>query len=231
MTSRAGAVILADRELHSPFRGPSGVNRLLDYLLRICTLTVDACPQIDGFVVIAAPGVNAKALYSARASAKFLAMVPSGSTTRDSVGQAVEALSPEIDRVVIHDVARPMASAELFARAVQALDASDAVVPQVPVSDTVKRVERDFVRETIPRQSLAMVQTPQGFRREVLVATERADDGNADRLSELLWALQAAGLRVVTIPGDPANIRVGDPGGLRLVEALLARREARTRGR
>jgi 2-C-methyl-D-erythritol 4-phosphate cytidylyltransferase len=232
MTPRAGAVILATRQLDPSFHGPPVADRVLDILLlRICTRTMESCPQIDGFVVVAAPGVDDEALSAARASAKFLSTVPSGSTARDSVGPAVEALPPEFDRVVLHDVARPLASPELFSAVVRALEDADGVVPGVPVAETVKRVEEGRVRATIPRTGLWTLQTPTGFRRAALMAATPADVRKAGNVTEEVWSLQGAGYRVVTVAGETANVRVSSQRDLRLAESLLAERRAREDGR
>src|SRR5207253_11464334 len=88
-----------------------------------------------------------------------------GATRSDSVRAGLGLVPDDAEVVVVHDAARPLASAQLFERVVQAVAAgADAAVPALPVADTLKRVARDRVVETVPREGLARVPTPQAFR-------------------------------------------------------------------
>lgn len=228
----AAAVILADGDAGPESDEPRAFVRVLGRsLLELCVDTLDACPGIHGFVVIAPAGMEDRAAEAARTSAKFLAAVPGRRTSRESVAAGVEVLPPRFEVVVCHDVARPLASPELFAAVLRALDGADAAVPELPVGDTVKRVDAGVVRETIPRAGLGVVQTPQGFRREALVAAYRAQLGNPGRPTDDTSLLAPAGFRVATLPGDPANLKLRTPGDLRLVERLMAERLSPGHGR
>jgi 2-C-methyl-D-erythritol 4-phosphate cytidylyltransferase len=179
---------------------------------------------------VAPHGLEGEAAGAGRRSWKFLGVVTAEPTAWGSVRQAVHLLPPEFDLVVVHDAARPLASPELFARVVQALEGADAVVPHGPVSDTVKRVEQGRVRETIPRQSLAMVQTPQGFRRRAL-ETGSGEEPAPGTWTDPLTFVPALGLHVVAIPGEPGNLAVRGRDDLRLLDRLLAARLAGPDGR
>src|SRR4029079_1286071 len=94
-----------------------------------------------------------------------------GATRSDSVRAGLACVPDDVDVVVVHDAARPLASRVLFARVIGAVRAgADAAVPGMPVTDTVKRVRDHHVVETVPRDDLVAVQTPQAFRRSVLQA-------------------------------------------------------------
>jgi 2-C-methyl-D-erythritol 4-phosphate cytidylyltransferase len=126
-----------------------------------------------------------------------------------------------VDIVVVHDAARPLASPALFAAVIDAVAAgADAAVPALPVADTVKRVVDGRVSGTIDRTGLVTVQTPQAFRLSVLRdAHARAGDATDDAA-----LVEAMGGRVVTVPGDPRNLKVTTPDDLQLATALIASR-------
>jgi 2-C-methyl-D-erythritol 4-phosphate cytidylyltransferase len=183
---------------------------------------VDGCPQVKGFVVAAPPGAEQEADSIAGSSSKYLAVVAGGETRQASVGRALEAVPEGYDAIVCHDVARPFAEPELFTSVIEALDDADGAVPGLPVADTLKRVEDTRIAETVGRDGLVAVQTPQAFHRERLeaaLATAREEGflGTDDAA-----LLERAGLRVALVPGDPANIKLTTPQDLRLA-ALLAR--------
>jgi len=100
----------------------------------------------------------------------------------------------------------------------------DAVVPAVPVRDTVKVVVDGRVVRTVDRSRLVAVQTPQGFRADVLRAAHAAGDRDATDDAALV---EAIGGTVVTVPGDPTNLKITYPEDLLLAEAVLAMRVER----
>jgi len=146
--------------------------------------------------------------------------IPGGDRRRDSVAAGLTALESRADWVLVHDAARPLATEALTRRVIERLLRGDVdgVVPVVPVRDTLKRIDGDTVVETVGRASLVAVQTPQGFRVAALQAAQRSGDGDA---SDEALLIEREGGRVVTVPGDPANLKVTYPGDLAVVEALL----------
>ncbi len=99
---------------------------------------------------------------------------------------------------------------------------ADGAVPGLPMSDTVKRVAGDTVLETVPRDGLVTVQTPQAFRASSLRA---AHAGGADGTDDAAL-VESMGGTVIVVPGDPINVKVTGPEDVALVEALLAREDA-----
>lgn len=132
-------------------------------------------------------------------------------------GIEVPAADPEI--VVVHDAARPLASPALFKSVVDAVRAgADAAVPALAVNDTVKRVVGNRVRETVPREGLVLVQTPQAFRLSVL---NEAHGGAADATDDAAL-VEAAGGTVVVVEGEPANLKLTSRFDVPLLEALVS---------
>jgi len=148
-------------------------------------------------------------------------IVEGGATRQASVAAALELLPDDVDVVLVHDAARgltPSSVAEAVIAAVRA--GADAVVPVMPVADTVKEVDSaGWVRRTLDRSALRAVQTPQGFRRLILDrAHQGADTGDSLDDASLVEAL---GLTVRTVPGDPAGLKVTTRADLLTVAALV----------
>jgi 2-C-methyl-D-erythritol 4-phosphate cytidylyltransferase len=154
--------------------------------------------------------------------------VPGGAFRSQSVRQALQAAGPG-DPVIVHDAARPLASAELFERALADLDESgaDAVIAAAPVSDTIKKVGPDgrSVLETLDRGRLWAVQTPQVFRRTALErALLHASDVVLAAATDDASLIEQAGGVVRVVEADPLNLKVTRPIDLQLAELLLADR-------
>ncbi len=142
---------------------------------------------------------------------KLLPPAPGGETRQASVRAGLEALAPRTpELVLIHDAARPFLSTNLISRAVSAGKASGAAVPAVAVADTVKRIDADdLIAETLDRSRLRMVQTPQVFAFDLIIAAHRraaaAGIGNfTDDAALAEWA----GHRVSVFDGEAGNVKV-----------------------
>jgi 2-C-methyl-D-erythritol 4-phosphate cytidylyltransferase len=146
------------------------------------------------------------------------AAVVGGATRSASVRAGLAAVAPSATIVVVHDAARPLASPALFEAVIGAVRrGADAAVPAVPVPDTVKRVDGDEVVETVAREELVVVQTPQAFRADALRA---AHTGGADATDDAAL-IEAADGRVVIVPGERANLKVTTPADLVMAAAIL----------
>ncbi len=183
--------------------------RVLDWAL------VAARPVSDGVVVV----VEAARLADPEPLAD--AVVAGGLTRSASVRAGLVAVPGSAEVVVVHDAARPCASPALFASTVAAVRAgADAAVPGLSVVDTIKRVGGDaVVVETPDRATLVAVQTPQAFAAGRLRAVHAA--GVAEGTDDAAL-VEAAGGRVVVVPGEAANAKITDPGDLARAAAHLA---------
>lgn len=170
-------------------------------------------------VVVVAPA----ALVDAAARAVPSATVVAGGVTRqESVDRGLAACAGDVDAVLVHDVARPFVPGDVIGRVVTALDAgADAVIPVLPLADTVKRVRGDVVVDTLDRAALRAVQTPQGFRRAVLVRAHASSDGS-DALDDAAL-VEHLGIPVVTVDGDDAAFKITRPWDLVVAEAVASR--------
>jgi 2-C-methyl-D-erythritol 4-phosphate cytidylyltransferase len=141
-----------------------------------------------------------------------------GATRSDSVRAGLAALPDDTAIVVVHDAARPLATRALFASVIDAVRAgADGAVPALRVADTVKRVDGDVVVETVARDDLVVVQTPQAFRADMLRTAHGAGTVDTDDAA----LVEAAGGKVVTVPGDPRNVKLTVAFDLELVRSML----------
>jgi 2-C-methyl-D-erythritol 4-phosphate cytidylyltransferase len=149
-------------------------------------------------------------------------VVPGGATRQASVAAGLAVVPPDVDAVLVHDVARAFVPADVIDRVVAALrGGADAVIPTRPVTDTIKRVDAGGrVIETVARSTLVAVQTPQGFRRDVLIAAHAAGSGDVTDDAGLVEAL---GGTVVAVDGADEAFKITRPWDLLLAEALAAR--------
>jgi 2-C-methyl-D-erythritol 4-phosphate cytidylyltransferase len=146
------------------------------------------------------------------------AVVAGGVTRSESVRAGLAAVPDHVAVVVVHDAARPLASVQLFEAVIAEIAAgADAAVPGVPVTDTLKRVDGSVVVETIARDTLVAVQTPQAFAAAALRA---AHASGADATDDAAL-VEAVGGRVVVVPGEAHNLKITAPRDLDLALAWM----------
>ncbi|MDD5646107.1 MAG: 2-C-methyl-D-erythritol 4-phosphate cytidylyltransferase [Candidatus Bipolaricaulis sp.] len=178
-------------------------------------------PRISELVIVAREGEaeDVASLLPAGARARTR-IVQGGAERRDSALAGVRAATGDL--VLIHDAARPLVSRGLIDRVIDGTTAHGACVPVVPVVDTVRRVgPTGLLPEVIERFGLVGVQTPQGFRAEVILRclTETTEPTLADDAAAVL----ACGISVAVVDGERENLKVTTTSDLALAEALLAR--------
>jgi 2-C-methyl-D-erythritol 4-phosphate cytidylyltransferase len=149
-------------------------------------------------------------------------IVCGGDTRQESVEAGLRAVPAGVEYVLVHDVARPFVPDDVILRVLAALRAgADAVIPTLPVTDTIKRVDADgSVLGTVDRSELVAVQTPQGFRRDVLLAAHAAGGSGATDDAALV---ELAGGRVVTVPGDELAFKITTSWDLAMAEEVARR--------
>ncbi len=153
---------------------------------------------------------------------KVNACVPGGETRADSVRLGLAEVPGEAAVILVHDAARPFLPAEVIDRVLEALgEGWDGVVPGLAVADTLKHASADgAVDETVEREGLYGVQTPQAF---VADTFRRALGGSTASPTDCAGFVEASGGRVKIVEGDRRLVKVTTPGDLELVEALLRR--------
>jgi 2-C-methyl-D-erythritol 4-phosphate cytidylyltransferase len=141
-------------------------------------------------------------------------VVAGGETRSASVRAGLGAVPDEVTHVLVHDAARPVPVTDVWRRVLGALEqGADGVVPVVPVTDTLR--EREGA--TVDRGRFVAVQTPQGFRIDVLRAAHADQREGTDDAS----LAEAVGAKVVLVDGDPTNIKITDASHLAMAELLV----------
>jgi len=172
---------------------------------------------VEELVVVARPGTEFRVASLLQDLDFPVKVVTGGRRRRDSSLAGVEASQGEF--VLIHDAARPLVSPDLIRRVLASAEAHGAAVPVLPVVDTLRYVEDGFLKpKALPRAGLVAMQTPQGFRRDLLLpALREADEDLPDDAAALL----ARGIPVAAVPGDPKNLKITYPEDIGLLSRLL----------
>jgi 2-C-methyl-D-erythritol 4-phosphate cytidylyltransferase len=170
---------------------------------RVLDWAIDAARDTtDGVVVVVA---DDRVADEAATAAPTVVVVAGGATRSASVRAGLAAVPDDADVVVVHDAARPMASAATFRMVIAAVrDGADGAIPGVAVVDTIKRVADGTVAATLDRTELVAVQTPQAFAAGAL-RRAHADEPEATDDAALI---EAAGGKVVVVPGEARNMKI-----------------------
>ena len=179
---------------------------------------------VDEIVITAPAGYEEQFRQIVGESAK---VITGGVLRSDSVNLALNALSPSVKYVLVHDAARALATSDLAARVLQELESgAAAVIPALNVVDTIKEVDRDgYVRSTPDRAALRAVQTPQGFELSVLV---RAHEASADATDDAAL-VEALGIKVKTIAGEARAMKITNPEDLAVAVTHLRNLDSQLR--
>ena len=181
---------------------------------------LEASPLVDGILLVLSEGnwTQGQVLLGELGLKKMVGAVLGGERRQDSVHRGVEAMEG-FPWLLVHDGARPLLEGDLIARALEAAEETGAAVPVVPATDTVKRVgAQGYVLETLPREALFCIQTPQACRRDLLIeAYQRIPEDAPDDA----FLVERLGHPVKVFPGSPTNIKVTYPHDLAVAEALL----------
>lgn len=160
-------------------------------------------------------------------------VVPGGGTRQESVKLGLDALPEDVGVVLVHDAARPLVPVDTVDAVIEAVrDGAPAVVPALPLADTVKEVEPGAPGEPEPvlstpvRARLRAVQTPQGFDRDTLVRAHEEVAVGGEGATDDAGMVERLGAPVVVVPGHEEAFKVTRPLDLVLAEAVLARRRA-----
>ena len=186
---------------------------------------LDESPWIDAIVVVAPPEWEEPTILLAEevGASKVSSCVAGGETRADSVRAGVAEVPDDAAVILVHDAARPLVNDEVLERLLGALGQGfDGAVPGLPLADTVKRVRAGAVEETLSRDELVAVQTPQAFVAPVLrAALARASVDSTQSLTDCASLVEAAGGRVTVVEGDERLLKVTTRADLERVAAWL----------
>jgi 2-C-methyl-D-erythritol 4-phosphate cytidylyltransferase len=180
-------------------------------------------------VIVAAPRESVDEVRGMVRGAGFrkpVSVVEGGARRQDSVAAALRALTPDTAIVAVHDAVRPFVSGADIEAVIRGAEVHGAAILAIPVVDTVKKAERDFVDSTLVREHLVLVQTPQAFRTEILKeAFDRAErDGYYGTDESSL--VERLGRPVFIVRGSDRNIKITRPSDLPLARMFLEEEES-----
>jgi 2-C-methyl-D-erythritol 4-phosphate cytidylyltransferase len=182
---------------------------------------LDVSEWIDAIVVVAPPGWEEPSILLAEelVASKVVSVVTGGATRAESVRNGLAEVADDALVVIVHDAARPLVDDTVLERVIGRLDGTvEGVVPGLPLRDTVKRVERGLVAETVDRDSLMVAQTPQAFVADRLRAAYAGDLSGATDCASLV---ERRGGDVAVVEGDPRLAKVTTADDLERVSRLL----------
>jgi len=146
-------------------------------------------------------------------------LVDGGKERADSVANGLAAVREEIDFVAVHDAARPLITRQLVDSVFTAAVRHRAVIPAIPISSTIKRVDQGTIRETVPREGLRQAQTPQVFARDLLV--KAFAQSNRSTATDEAQLVEWLGQRVAIVEGTPTNLKITTQDDFRMAQALV----------
>lgn len=155
---------------------------------------------------------------------RFITLVEGGAERQDSVFNALEQLPDDCQWVFIHDGVRPFASVELMERTWKAALGTGAAICAVPATDTIKKVRSQRVVATLSREELWMVQTPQVFRKDVLISAYRHARQSGCVGTDDAFLLERLGEPVSVVMGERSNIKITTPEDLLWAEWFLSQK-------
>lgn len=224
MTTCAALIVAAGRgqrfggsspKQYAPLRG--------EMLLRRTLRAFASHPKITKILVAIHP--DDAEVFAGVVKGFNVTSVNGGATRQESVLRGLEGLADDApDLVLIHDGARPVVTHDLIDGVIDGLEKAEGALPVVPVVDTLKKTDGDFVGETVSREKLVRAQTPQGFHFPLILSAHRKHAGQA--LTDDAAVFEAAGHRVITVAGDEANIKVTTMEDLARLDRTLS--ETRT---
>jgi len=195
-------------------------------MLSYSLATIREVTSISEVVITIPEGFETAARAEVAASGLGLPVkiTPGGIERQDSVRIALALTSAESELVIVHDAARPLASPEIFDACLTAATRTGAAIAAIPVSDTLKRVTDRAITATIARANLWQAQTPQAFRRNVLIdAHNRAVTDNVVATDDA-GLVERTGAPVEVVEASTTNLKITTPSDLSIVEAILASR-------
>jgi 2-C-methyl-D-erythritol 4-phosphate cytidylyltransferase len=190
-------------------------------MLSVAVGAAAASPAIDAVIVTAPIGYEEAAAICLEGLEVPCTVVTGGPTRQASVRLALGALGDDVDVVAVHDAARPFAPPDLFTAVVDAVHGGvEGAVPVLPIMDTVKHVDVDLIVGTMDRSELALAQTPQAFPVATLRAAHERAAAEGVEVTDDAMLLEASG-KVVTVPGDPGNVKITTMLDLAQAEARM----------
>lgn len=187
----------------------------------------DSCDEVGEVVLVCAEGEKTvyEDLIGVFEIKKVFRVVAGGAERQDSVYNGLQAVPDDTDIVLVHDGARPLVDAGIIGRVIAAAGSCGAAVAAVPVKDTIKMADAaGLVEKTLERGRLYQVQTPQGFRYDLLKNAYEQARQTGYLGTDDASLVERLGVKIQLVPGAYENIKITTAEDMVLAEAVLARR-------
>ena len=184
----------------------------------------NSSPFINGIILVVPGGMldsSREKLHLSRYE-KVKAITQGGKERMDSVYEGLKLVDKDTQIVLVHDGVRPLVSLSLIQKVIEKTEIYGAAVPGIPVKETIKRTNSEnFVTETIPRDNVYLIQTPQGFKLDLITGAYREAERRGWRASDDAGLVEKLGKSIRIIPGEEENIKITTSFDLKLAELLL----------
>ncbi len=228
----AGLGVRMGTEQRKPLLELEGVPILLWTLRKL-----SACARIQKLLVALRKedwGV-VEAWLAQESFASRVELVEGGDYRQDSVANCLARVPADTDVVLVHDAVRPFVAANHIEQVIDAAEEKGAAILVLPVTDTVKQIEpeagrRTHIAATLPRERIALAQTPQGFRYEVLKEAFARADADGYHGPDEAVLVERLGYEVAVVAGSDRNIKITKPADLELARFLLSQERAKSEG-
>jgi 2-C-methyl-D-erythritol 4-phosphate cytidylyltransferase len=197
---------------------------MLSYSLVTVRQVSSQAHSIDEVVIAVPEGFEnaARAEVAAAGLGVPVKITMGGIERQDSVRIALELTSVESELVIVHDAARPLATPAIFEACLSAAAHAGGAIAAIPVSDTLKRVADGAISATVARSGLWQAQTPQAFRRALLVTAHQRALSEKIAATDDADLVERTGARVEVVEASTNNIKITTPSDLAIVEAIVA---------
>ena len=224
MASKVGVVIVSAGKGKRLIKGDKATLRLSDKPLFCKALsTFKSIKGVEEIVLVLRK--ENFPLAKRHIKSKNIILAEGGAKRADSVSKGLSALSKDIEYVLIHDAARPFVTKKIILNMLKELKKYPAVICGLRCPDTLKLVRKSLVEKTLSREDVYLIQTPQGFRRKIIVsAYQRFRGKNLVRsktgLTDDAQMLEIIGKKVKVIPGELSNFKITYPQDLKLAKII-----------
>jgi len=217
MTAKVGVVIVSAGKGRRLAKGDKAILKLENKPLFCRSLSTFKSIKGIAEIVLVLRKSNF-ALAKKQIKAKNITLVEGGVKRADSVFKGLSALSKDIEHVLIHDAARPFVTKKIILDMLKELKKHPAVICGLKCPDTLKLVKKGVVRKTLNREDVYLIQTPQGFRKKVILQAYKKLRKRG--LTDDAQMLEAMGKRVKVIYGDIFNFKITYPRDFRLAKII-----------
>lgn len=187
----------------------------------------EKCSIIDEILLVVprAEMAESRSLIDEWKIRKIKEVIPGGKTRQHSVWNGLRRLSKNCEIVIIHDGVRPFVSDDLIKNTVKSAVKFGAAITAIPIYDTVKRVKNREIEKTLDRSKLWRVQTPQAFRKDLLIKAYKYARENKITATDDSALIESSGQRIRVVKGEDINIKITSPADMMLAELIIKRNE------